>query len=56
MEKKQVTSSVTSLSAGDMMKSVGGTDITSSLQGKISGLNVQNNGSANGTTTIQLRG
>ena len=30
MEKKQVTSSVTSLSAGDMMKGVGGADITSS--------------------------
>ena len=56
MEKKQVTSSVTSLSAGDMMKGVGGADITSSLQGKISGLILQNNGSANGTTTIQLRG
>ena len=52
MEKKQVTSSVTSLSAGDMMKGVGGADITSSLQGKISGLILQNNGSANGTTTI----
>ena len=48
MEKKQVTSSVTSLSAGDMMKGVGGADITSSLQGKISGLILQNNGSANG--------
>ena len=38
MEKKQVTSSVTSLAASDMMKGVGGSDITSSLQGKISGL------------------
>lgn len=56
MEKKQVTSSVTSLSAGDMMKGVGGSDITSSLQGRISGLILQNNGSANGSTTIQLRG
>ena len=41
MEKKQVTSSVTSLSAGDMMKGVGGADITSFLQGKISGLILQ---------------
>ncbi len=56
MEKKQVTSSVTSLSAGDMMKGVGGSDITASLQGKISGLILQNNGSANAGTTIQLRG
>lgn len=56
MEKKQVTSSVTSLSAGDMMKGVGGSDITASLQGRVSGLIMQNNGSVNAETTIQLRG
>lgn len=56
MEKKQVTSSVTSLAAGDMMKGVGGSDITSSLQGKISGLVMSNNGATNAGTTIQLRG
>ena len=50
MEKKQVTSAVTSLSADDMLKGVG------ALQGKISGLLLQNNGSVNGGTTIQLRG
>ena len=56
MEKKQVTSSVTSLAAGDMMKGVGGSDITNSLQGKISGLVMTNRGGANEKTTIQLRG
>ena len=56
MEKKQVTSSVTSLAASDMMKGVGGSDITSSLQGKISGLVMSNNGATNAGTTIQLRG
>ena len=56
MEKKQVTSAVTSLSADDMLKGVGGADITTALQGKISGLLLQNNGSVNGGTTIQLRG
>lgn len=56
MEKKQVTSSVTSLAAGDMMKGVGGSDITASLQGRVSGLIMQNNGSVNAETTIQLRG
>ena len=56
MEKKQVTSSVTSLSAGDMMKGVGGSDITTSLQGKISGLVMANSGGANDKSTIQLRG
>ena len=56
MEKKQVTSAVTSLSADDMLQGVGGADITTALQGKISGLLLQNNGSVNGGTTIQLRG
>lgn len=56
MEKKQVTSSVTSLSASDMMKGVGGSDITSSLQGRVGGLIMQNSGSVNAETTIQLRG
>ena len=56
MEKKQVTSAVTSLSGSDLMKGVSGSDITSSLQGKISGLVMVNNGSANAGTTIQLRG
>lgn len=56
MEKKQVTSAVTSLSAGDMMKGVGGSDVTASLQGRISGLTITNNGSANAGSTIRLRG
>lgn len=56
MEKKQVTSSVTSLAARDMMRGVGGSDITNSLQGRVSGLIMQNSGSVNAETTIQLRG
>lgn len=56
MEKKQVTSAVTSLSGSDLMKGVSGSDITTSLQGKISGLVMANNGSANAGTSIQLRG
>lgn len=56
MEKKQVTSAVTSLSGSDLMKGVSGSDITASLQGKISGLVMANNGSTNAGTTIQLRG
>ena len=39
-----------------MMKGVGGSDITTSLQGKISGLVMANNGATNAGTTIQLRG
>lgn len=56
LDKKQVTSAVTSLSAKDMMVGVGGSDISSALQGKIGGLIMTNNGSANAGTSFQLRG
>jgi TonB-linked outer membrane protein, SusC/RagA family/TonB-dependent outer membrane receptor, SusC/RagA subfamily, signature region len=56
MEKKQVTSAVTSISAKDMMVGVSGADITTALQGKVSGLVMKNVGSANSGTSIQLRG
>lgn len=56
LDKKQVTSSITSLKADDMMVGVGGADITTALQGKVSGLVLSNSGSANAGTTIQLRG
>lgn len=56
LEKKQVTSAVTSISADDMMVGVGGSDISSALQGKIGGLVMSNLGSANSGTTFQLRG
>ena len=56
MEKKQVTSAVTSISADDMMVGVKGADITSSLQGKISGLMIRNAGRVNDGSTIYLRG
>lgn len=56
MEKKQVTSAVTSLSADDLMVGVSGSDISSALQGKIGGLIMTNLGSANSSTTFQLRG
>lgn len=56
MEKKQVTSAVTSLSSKDLMVGINGSDVSSALQGKISGLVMINNGSANASTTFQLRG
>ena len=56
MAKKQVTSAVTSLSADDLMVGVSGSDISSALQGKIGGLIMTNLGSANSSTTFQLRG
>ncbi|MDY9919212.1 MAG: carboxypeptidase-like regulatory domain-containing protein, partial [Proteiniphilum sp.] len=56
LDKRQVTSAITSLKGEDMMVGVGGADITSALQGKIGGLVMNNLGSANSGTTIQLRG
>ena len=56
LQKKQVTSSITSLKAEDMLTGVSGSDITTALQGKISGLVMDNSGSVNAGTTIQLRG
>ncbi|WP_108821092.1 SusC/RagA family TonB-linked outer membrane protein [Dysgonomonas sp. Marseille-P4361] len=56
LDKKQVTNSVVSLKSEDLMVGVGGADITSSLQGAISGVIFANNGSVNDGTTIQLRG
>ena len=56
LEKKQVTSAVNSLSAKDLMIGVGGSDISAALQGKVGGLVMNNLGSANSSTTFQLRG
>lgn len=56
MEKKQVTSAITSLKADDLMVGVGGADISTALQGKIGGLVMTNLGTANSSTTFQLRG
>lgn len=56
LEKKQVTNAITSISAKDMLVGVGGADISTALQGKISGLVMYNQGSPNSGTTFQLRG
>ncbi len=56
LDKKQVTSAITSLKADDLMVGVSGADISSALQGKIGGLVMNNLGSANSSTTFQLRG
>ena len=56
MEKKQVTSAVTSVSAKDLMVGVSGSDISTALQGKVSGLIMNNRGRADASTTFRLRG
>ncbi|CAK7016958.1 MAG: TonB-dependent receptor SusC [Parabacteroides sp.] len=56
LDKKQVTSAVTSISSKDLMAGVSGSDISTALQGKVGGLVMINKGSANGETIFQLRG
>ncbi|MDR0995392.1 MAG: SusC/RagA family TonB-linked outer membrane protein, partial [Tannerella sp.] len=55
LQKKQVTNAVSSIKGDDLMVGVGGADISTSLQGKISGLVMYNLGSTNASTTFQLR-
>lgn len=56
LDKKEVTSAITSIKGSDLAVGVGGADITQSLQGKIGGLVISNNGSVNASSTLQLRG
>ena len=56
LDKKEVTSAITSIKGKDLMAGVGGADISGALQGKISGLVMSNTASANASTTFQLRG
>ncbi len=56
LDKKEVTSAITSIKGKDLMVGVGGADVSSALQGKISGLVMNNVGSVNSETTFQLRG
>lgn len=56
LDKKEVTSAITSIKGTDLQIGVGGSDISTALQGKIGGLVMHNNGSVNASTTFQLRG
>jgi len=56
LEKSDVTSSITSISASDMMKGVGGSDFAKSLQGMVSGLVISQTKSVNAGSSMQLRG
>ena len=56
LDKKQVTSAITSVKAEDLMVGVSGADISTALQGKVGGLIMSNVGTANSSTTFQLRG
>lgn len=56
LDRKEVTSSIASVSADEMMKGVGGADITKSLQGKIGGLVIGQTKGVNSSPKLQLRG
>lgn len=56
MEKRAVTSSITSIGAEDMVQGVGGTTLATALQGKVNGLVISGLGSTNAANDIQLRG
>ena len=56
MQKKQVTSSITSIKGDDLTAGVGGADVGTALQGKIAGLTISNNNSPNNESGFQLRG
>lgn len=56
MEKRQVTSSITSLSTKDLPQGVGGSSIANALEGKVGGLVMSGTGSPNSGNDFQLRG
>ena len=56
MQKRKVTSSVTSISARDLPAGVGGSSIATALKGKVSGLVMSGTASPNSGNTFQLRG
>jgi TonB-linked SusC/RagA family outer membrane protein len=56
MEKKQVTSSITTISARELPQGLGGATIANSLNGKVSSLVMQETPSPNSDLKLQLRG
>lgn len=56
MEKKMVTSSVTSVKGESLYQGLGGATIATSLQGKVSGLMISGTSSPNSSNSFQLRG
>ena len=56
LARKDVTSSIVSLSGGDLVKSTGAGDLARSLQGKIPGLVIGQEKGVNSSAVMQLRG
>ena len=56
MEKREVTSSITSIKADKLIQGGGGATIATALRGEISGMTVNTNSSPNASYGFQLRG
>ena len=56
LDKKQVTSSITSISSKDLVQGAGSSSIANALQGKIGGLVISGAGGPNSENSFQLRG
>ncbi|MDR0560520.1 MAG: SusC/RagA family TonB-linked outer membrane protein [Prevotellaceae bacterium] len=56
LERKQLTNSITSISARDLPTGVSGATITNAMKGKVSNLVIHESPSPNSETTLQLRG
>ncbi|KAA6330470.1 TonB-dependent receptor SusC, partial [termite gut metagenome] len=56
LDKRQLTSSITSISARELPQGVGGATIGNAMKGKVNSLIIQETPSPNSETTLQLRG
>ena len=56
LQKKEVTSAISSISGDDLVPGVGGATIVNAMKGKISGLTMSTTDSPNAGADIQLRG
>jgi TonB-linked SusC/RagA family outer membrane protein len=56
LEKRAVTTSVTSISSKAMLQGLGGATVATAMQGKVSGLTISGTASPNSSNDFQLRG
>ena len=56
MEKRAVTSSITSVKGDQLIQGVGGSSIATALQGRVPGLSISGTSSPNSGNSFQLRG
>lgn len=56
MEKRQVTSSISTVRGDDLAQGIGGASVATALRGKVSGMSISGTSSPNSENTILLRG